>query len=179
MTTRTSRFLLLLLATATLAALIGTPGPLAAGTLDMSVIRKAIRDGLASQIHIENVAVSCPQETRALKQGDTFDCDANPPEGGHLVVTVTQTDDQGNIDWKLTEIEGFLNLKTVEEAVTKGIKEQADTDATVSCGDGVKNLRVSKPGDTFDCTATTTDGATRSVKVTVKDTDGNVSWALE
>jgi len=189
MPTQTSRLSLLLLTAATLTTLIGMPGPLAAssfspseerqGTLDMSVIRKAIRDGLASQIHLENVAVVCPPETRALKEGDTFDCDGKPQEGGHLVVNVTQKDDQGNIDWNLTKIEGFLNLTTVEEAIVTGIKEQADTDATVSCGGGVKKLRVSKPGDTFDCTATTPDGAARTVKVTVKDTDGNISWALE
>ncbi len=189
MTTQTSRFFLPLLAAATLAVLVGTPGPLVAssfsyseerqGTLDMSVVRKAIRDGLASQLHLENVAVTCPSGTRVLKEGDTFDCDGKPPEGGHLVVNVIQKDDQGNIDWNLTKLEGFLSLQKVEDAIKQGLKEQVNADATVSCGEGDKKLRVSKPGDTFDCTATTTDGAPRTVKVTVKDTDGNISWVLE
>jgi hypothetical protein len=38
---------------------------------------------------------------------------------------------------------------------------------------------VSKPGDTFDCKATGADGSASTVTVTVKDTEGNISWALQ
>ncbi|HEX3532071.1 MAG TPA: DUF4333 domain-containing protein [Thermoanaerobaculia bacterium] len=49
----------------------------------------------------------------------------------------------------------------------------------LDCGEGDKKLRVSKPGDTFDCKATTADGTVDTVKVTVKDADGNIAWAIE
>jgi len=145
--------------------------------LDMGVISKSITDGLGAQMGLPGATVTCPTETRAAKAGDTFECEAKPKEGGRLVIKVTQKDDKGNVEWEATKIEGFLSTKTVEESITKGLKEQANADATVSCGD--KKLRVSKAGDTFDCKATTADGAAHTIKVTVKDADGNISWATE
>jgi hypothetical protein len=147
--------------------------------LDMSVIDKSISDGLASQLGLENVSVTCPQETRAAKAGDTFECEAKPQEGGHLVVKVTQKDDQGNINWEMVKIEGFVNLKLAEEAITKGLKEQAGADFTVTCGDGAKKLQVAQPGGTFDCKATAADGSTQDVTVTMKDAEGNINWAVQ
>jgi len=145
--------------------------------LDMSAISKSISDGLTTQMGLTNPAVTCPTESRAAKTGDTFDCDVKPSEGGHIVVTVTQKDDKGGIEWKMTKLEGFLTVKAVEDSIAKGLKEQANADATVSCGD--KKIRVSKAGDTFDCKATTADGTAHTVKVTVKDTEGNVTWSIE
>jgi Domain of unknown function (DUF4333) len=147
--------------------------------LDMNVLSKSISDGLTSQLGLDHPTVNCPQETRDAKPGDTFECEAKPKEGGRLVLKVTQKDDKGNVDWVLTDIKGFLSLKTVEEVITKGLKEQAGADATVSCGGGAKNLRAAKAGDTFDCTATTADGSAHTVKVTTKDTEGNIAWAVQ
>src|SRR4051812_12790084 len=71
------------------------------GHLDMGVISKSITDGLGTQLGVTDVTVTCPQETRALKAGDTFECEAKPKEGGKLTLKVTQKDDKGNIDWEL------------------------------------------------------------------------------
>jgi hypothetical protein len=147
--------------------------------LDMNVISKSISDGLASQLGLADTAVTCPQEAPPAKAGDTFECEAKPKDGGRLVLKVTQKDDKGNIAWELVKIEGMINLKTAEESITKGLKEQTGVDATVSCGGGGGNLRAAKADETFDCEAKTADGTTHKVVVTMKDTEGNISWALE
>jgi hypothetical protein len=146
--------------------------------LDMGVISKSISDGLASQMGLADTVVTCPQEAPPAKAGDTFECEAKPKDGGRLVVKVTQKDDKGNIAWELVKIEGFINLKTAEAAITKGIKEQTNADVTVTCGDDTK-LRLAKAGETFDCEAKAADGTTSTVTVTMKDTEGNISWALQ
>jgi hypothetical protein len=145
-------------------------------TLDMDAISKSITSGVATQTGIEIASVTCPQETRAGKTGDTFDCTATPKIGGKLTIKVTQKDDKGNIDWALDKVEGLLSLQTVESAVAKGIKDQTQADATVNCGG---KFRAEKAGDTFDCQVTAADGTKSTVTVTEKDAEGNVSWALK
>jgi hypothetical protein len=145
-------------------------------TLDMDAIGKSITSGVASQAGIEIASVSCPQETRAAKAGDTFECVATPKIGGKLTIKVTQKDDKGNIDWSLEKIEGLMSLEKVEAAVAKGIKDQTQADVTVSCGG---KFRAEKAGDTFDCQAAAADGTKSTVTVTEKDAEGNVSWAIK
>ena len=123
--------------------------------------------------------MTCPQEAPPAKAGDTFECEAKPKDGGRLVLKVTQKDDKGNIAWELVKIEGMINLKTAEEAITKGLKEQTGADVTVSCGEGGSNLRAAKAGETFECQAKSADGTASTVVVTMKDNEGNISWALQ
>lgn len=148
--------------------------------LDMGVINKSIGDGLASQLGLADTVVTCPQEAPPAKEGDTFECEAKPKDGGRLVLKVTQKDDKGNIAWELVKIEGLLDLKAAEEAITNGVKEQTGTDVTVSCGEeGSSNLRAAKTGETFECHAESADGSARTVVVTMKDNEGNIGWALQ
>jgi len=143
------------------------------GHLDMGTITKSITDGLATQMGVTDVTVTCPTETRPLKAGDTFDCEAKPKEGGKLTLKVTQKDDQGNIAWELSKLEGFLSLPKVEDA----IKEANSGLTAVDCCSGAKKIRAAKAGDTFECKATAADGSAHPFVVTVKDADGNIAFA--
>jgi hypothetical protein len=145
----------------------------------MNVISKSISDGLASQLGLADTVVTCPQEAPPAKAGDTFECEAKPKDGGRLVLKVTQKDDKGSIAWELVKIEGMINLKTAEEAITKGLKEQSGADVTVSCGEGASSLRAAKEGETFECQAKSADGTAHTVVVTMKDNEGNISWSLQ
>jgi len=148
--------------------------------LDMAVINKSISDGLASQLGLADTVVTCPQEAPPAKAGDTFECEAKPKDGGRLVLKVTQKDDKGNVAWDLVKIEGMINLKTAEEAITTGLKEQTGADVTVSCGEeGGSSLRAAKAGETFECQAKSADGTSNTVVVTMKDNEGNIGWALQ
>jgi len=143
------------------------------GHLDMGTISKSITDGLATQMGVTDVTVTCPTETRPLKAGDTFECEAKPKEGGKLTLKVTQKDDQGNIAWELSKLEGFLSLPKIEDAI-----KQANSGVTaVDCGGGAKKIRAAKAGDTFECKVTAADGSAHPFVVTVKDADGNVAFA--
>ena len=164
-------------AAGSLTLLVSALGLSACGVkLDMGAINKSISDGLNKQLGVEISSVSCPMETRAAKAGDSFECEAKPKDGGRIVVKVTQKDDQGNVNWEVSKSEGLINLEAVEQSITEGMKQQTGADAKVSCGGG--KLRGSKAGDTFECTATTEEGAS-TVTVTVKDGQGNIAWALK
>jgi hypothetical protein len=41
----------------------------------------------------------CPDAPDSLSQGDTFTCTATSADGSDFVVTVTATDDDGNVDF--------------------------------------------------------------------------------
>jgi len=145
-------------------------------TIDMDAVGKSVSDGINSQLSLPIATVTCPTESRAAKAGDTFECIANPKDGGKLTVKVTQNDDKGNINWEVVKTEGLLDLALTEKAIADGMKEQAGVDATVACGG---KLRPAKPGETFECQAKTQDRGDATIVVTMKDTEGNISWAVK
>jgi hypothetical protein len=49
--------------------------------------------------------VRCPDGVKA-EAGATFQCTATGPDGATLSITVTQTDDQGNVTWEVTDGSG-------------------------------------------------------------------------
>lgn len=144
-------------------------------TIDMSAVGKSVSEGIQSQLGLAITSVACPPEARPAKTGDVFECVATPAEGGRLVVTVTQKDDQGNVNWEVTKTEGLLDLQLVEASVREGLKQQAGVETTVSCGQRWKGAR---PGEVFECRATAPDGQEATVAVTTTDAEGNITWAV-
>lgn len=142
--------------------------------LDMKNAEAVIKTGLTEQLGLAFASVSCP-ESRTMKAGDVFECKAVAETGGDLTVQVTQSDDQGKVNWKLTNGEKVLSLTAVEEQVKDGIARQLKVDAAINCGGKV---RVAVPGQTFECTATA-GAESRNVVVTMDDAQGNVTWALK
>lgn len=70
-------------------------------TLNTDDVQNAISKGLTDQVG-GTYEVKCPDTINAEK-GGTFTCDVKDPASGQTaVVTVTQTDDQGKFDWKIT-----------------------------------------------------------------------------
>lgn len=145
-------------------------------TLDMKAIETSVTSGVESQMSLPVASVACPKETKTAKAGDVFQCVVTPKDGGKATVTVTQSDDKGNVKWEVTKLEGLLDLGVVEQSVVKGLKEQASIDATVSCGGG--KLRAAKAGGTFDCTAKSDKGDI-GIVVTMNDGEGAISWATK
>lgn len=59
-----------------------------------------IAKGIEQQTNVQ-ATVDCPDDVE-IKQDDTFTCTAKLGDGGRTgTVTVTQTDDEGNISWQL------------------------------------------------------------------------------
>ena len=48
---------------------------------------------------IDVTSVTCPD--RPILQGDVFTCQAMTADGQNLIVSVTQKDDQGNVNWDI------------------------------------------------------------------------------
>lgn len=142
--------------------------------LNIDAIAPSITQGVADQVGLAVARVTCPSEPRPLEANDTFDCRGEVEGGGTLTIAVTQTDDTGNITWKVARTEGLLDLAKVEASIIAGLKTQAQVDATVSCGG---KWKAAKKNDAFDCSASAPDGTRIPIAVTVSDDNGNVSWA--
>ncbi|MDD2858528.1 MAG: DUF4333 domain-containing protein [Candidatus Nanopelagicales bacterium] len=71
-------------------------------TLNTEEAQAAISKGLTDQLG-GTYTVTCPESIEA-KANATFTCDVtDTASGATAVVTATQTNDQGNIDWEITE----------------------------------------------------------------------------
>jgi Domain of unknown function (DUF4333) len=162
-----------LLRGAALAAVVALAG--CTQNLNMDAVKKSVSEGLASQLGLTIASVDCPA-TRPTKAGDTFECVATPTGGGRLTVKVSQRDEAGNVSWEVAKTEGLLDIGKVEGSIRTGLKEQAKVEATASCGG---RWRAAKAGDTFECQATTADGQTVPIVVSVTDEQGNISWATK
>lgn len=142
--------------------------------LDMNSAEAVIKSGLTEQLQMPFAAVSCP-ESRAMKAGDVFECTATAESGGDLTVQVTQKDDTGTVNWKLTNGDRVLSLTALEQQIKDGLAKQLSVDASVDCGG---KQRVAVKGQTFECTAKA-GSESRGVSVTMDDDQGNVTWALK
>ncbi len=71
------------------------------GGLDMQKAQTEIAKGIEEQTDATGVSVTCPEGV-PMEQGNTFTCNATTAEGEKATITVTQTDDQGNITWEIT-----------------------------------------------------------------------------
>ncbi len=146
-------------------------------TIDMAAVSKSVSEGIASQLSLTVASTTCPTETRTAKAGDTFECVVIPKEGGKLTVKVTENDDKGNVKWEVVKTEGLIDLSLVEQSVVKGLKEQANVDATVSCGGG--KFRGIQVGGTFTCQAKSPASGDATIEVTMTDAQGGINWAVK
>lgn len=71
--------------------------------LDNDRLEQSIKDGVAEQTGVTLTDIDCPDD-RPLKQGDQFTCSATSDAGAQVEITVTQTDDKGNVDWEVTSV---------------------------------------------------------------------------
>jgi hypothetical protein len=68
-------------------------------TLDKQSLEAQLATDLQS--NGSTYTVACPDGVKA-QAGGTFQCTATGPDGTSLALTVTQTDDQGNVTWEVT-----------------------------------------------------------------------------
>lgn len=142
-----------------------------AETLDAAELEATVAQELNDQgAPVEQV--TCPE--RELREGDVFQCTAKL-DGQELRIEMTQRDAEGNVDYGV--LEALLETERVETVGADLIGQQAGTSLELDCGTNV--WLVKRPGDTFECSATTSDGERLPVVVTVKDADGNVEFQVQ
>ena len=140
--------------------------------VDIDVVRESIRTEMAKQ-RLPAATITCPAK-REVRAGDQFDCTVIPEIGGKVHVQVTQTNDQGLMDWKVTRSEGVYDMDQGEAVIARDWLAPGVT-PVVHCGDG---WIVADVGDSIDCTATDPDGTKHAVVFTIKDAGGGMSWSV-
>jgi hypothetical protein len=68
--------------------------------LDTGKAEKEIQRGIQQQTGVKVKSVTCPDGVEA-KKGDTFNCVVRAVNGQKAIVRVRQTDDEGNVRWRL------------------------------------------------------------------------------
>ena len=142
-----------------------------ARALDSTKLEKAIRKEVEAKLPIRIGTVSCPNEVK-IAEGDVFACLVEI-DNQQLEIEVTQTDDDGNVDFEA--VEAVLDVGQATDFVEDYATKQAGRATSANCGES--RVLILEPGRTFMCNVT--DGTnTGTATVTVKDVDGNVSVKL-
>jgi Domain of unknown function (DUF4333) len=74
-------------------------------TLDAAQLDQKIAIDMKDNLDMHGFTVSCPDDVLA-EAGRTFGCNARNPEGTTVAIEVTQTDDKGNITYKVVGAAG-------------------------------------------------------------------------
>jgi len=74
-------------------------------TLDAQGLDTKIASDMQANLGIEGLTVSCPDDVPA-EAGHMFQCTVTTPDGKTMTIEVTQSDDQGNVTYKVVGEEG-------------------------------------------------------------------------
>lgn len=96
---RSLRAALPVVAIAAGAALAGCSVSVGGSDLDTGELETEIEDGLEAQ-GVPDSAVDCPDDVEA-EEGDEFTCTATAPDGSGATILVTQTNDDGDVTWRI------------------------------------------------------------------------------
>jgi hypothetical protein len=69
-------------------------------TLDTDDLQQTISDGLEEQVGVAPESVECPDDI-TMEEGSEFECTGTAPNGEEFTIQVTQTDDEGNIEFEV------------------------------------------------------------------------------
>ena len=70
--------------------------------LDTDELEGELMTQIESQIDSTKVTVDCPADV-VLEEGGTFECSGEDASGATFTVQVSQSDDQGNVTWEVTD----------------------------------------------------------------------------
>ena len=144
-------------------------------TLNSAEAERLISQATEEQSGVAPTDVSCPSDIEA-EAGATFTCSASL-EGQPISFTVTQTDDDGNVD--VTSDDTFVDVATVEASLTKQLGEAAGVDVVSICHVNGHSVLVDGVGAPIPCTVTNAEDPTDSVEVTATvDENGTVSYVV-
>ncbi len=71
-------------------------------TLDTDGLEDELRSQVEEQLDTTITSVDCPADIQA-EAGATFECEAQEESGVTFTLQVTQSDDEGNVAWALTD----------------------------------------------------------------------------
>ena len=71
--------------------------------LDTPSVESEIKESLERQLSGVTVEITCPDDIEA-KKGERFDCIATSEDDNRARIVVTQTEDDGSIDFRVEEL---------------------------------------------------------------------------
>ncbi|MDH4112868.1 MAG: DUF4333 domain-containing protein [Actinomycetota bacterium] len=71
-------------------------------TLDTDGLEGMLKTDIADQVQAVITAVDCPADVE-VETGATFECTAEEESGTTFTIQVTQSDDQGNVEWEVVD----------------------------------------------------------------------------
>jgi Domain of unknown function (DUF4333) len=74
-------------------------------TLDTDGLETELQSQIQEQTQSTISSVDCPADVE-VETGGTFDCTAEQESGATLTIRVTQSDDQGNVEWTVVDATG-------------------------------------------------------------------------
>jgi hypothetical protein len=144
-------------------------------TLDSTEVEREITQLTEEQAGVAPADVSCPADIEA-EAGATFACSASL-EDQPISFTVTQTDDDGNI--QINSDNSFVDIATVEASLTQQLGEAAGVEVVSTCDAAGHSVLVDGVGTPISCTVTNAEDASDSVEVTATvDESGAVSYEV-
>ncbi|GAA4659427.1 DUF4333 domain-containing protein [Gordonia humi] len=158
------------------AALAALPLLAACGTtIDQDKLGKEITDKLNSEYskfdrQVSSIACDDPGKDPAV--GTTFECIADV-DGAKVHIDVTTTSDDLDVTYETVDM--LYDMAFAASKLEPSVSQQTGVAVTVDCGDGVKAL---KRGETFACTVSDGQGASRGLTFTVVDGDQD-RWELD
>ena len=71
-------------------------------TLDTEGLEGDLQSQVGDELGATITAVDCPDDVE-VETGGTFDCTASEESGATFTIQVTQADDQGRVEWEVSE----------------------------------------------------------------------------
>jgi hypothetical protein len=144
-------------------------------TLDTAEAERQIAQLTEDQAGVAPTDVSCPADIEA-QAGATFACSASL-EDQPISFTVTQTDDDGNVE--ISSDNSFVDIATVEAALAEQVGETAGVEVISTCDAAGHSVLVDGVGTPIPCTVTNAEDASDSIEVAATvDESGAVSYEV-
>ena len=141
--------------------------------LDSAKAEQLISQATEDQSGVAPTDVSCPTDIEA-DAGATFTCSASL-EGQPISFTVTQTDDDGNVE--VDSVNTFVDVATVQASLTQQVVEAAGVEVISTCHVDGHSVLVDGVGAPIPCTVANVEDPTDSIEVlAIVDEDGTVSY---
>jgi hypothetical protein len=134
-------------------------------------IESKLTELVSGNIGVPLESIDCPAKTER-KPGDRFDCRLSA-QGQSFLVGIELTDAAGKFKWNT---QGLLVLSKLEAFIQQRLKEKDQVEVKANCGG---KIRVTKPNEEFQCQITDVQGQARTIKISVKDDQGNVDVLLQ
>lgn len=138
----------------------------------MTEVESEIEDWIVETTQLSVDSMTCPDGSRDLEEGDTFECSAALEGDATIFFSVSQTSDDGDIEWTVDRTESVLDLSKIESFVSQQVNQPI---ALVCNNDPSRQFLIAHTGDSLECDVSDEQGNQDVLVINVEDEAGNVN----